>query len=154
MFRLSKPLAEVVLMSGLPGAGKDTFIKQHYSDWPVVSLDGIRTKQGIAPTDKAGNGRVIQEAKEQARVYLRKQQKFVWNATNTTSQMRMQLIDLFNTYKAKVSIVYLEVPHRQLHNQNKNREAIVPAGVLDKLINKFEVPAQWEADEVCYYVKD
>ena len=33
---------EVVLMSGLPGAGKDSWIRSHLPDWPVVSLDAIR----------------------------------------------------------------------------------------------------------------
>lgn len=147
-----QPLAEVILMSGLPGAGKDTFIKRNYKNWPLISLDDIRRKRGISPTDKSGNGRVIQEAKEQARSYLRKQQSFVWNATNTTSQMRTQLISLFDTYKAKVNIVYIEVPYERLHGQNKNRDAIVPAGALNKLIQKLEVPAFWEAHEVCYHI--
>lgn len=35
-----EPVVEVVLMSGLPGAGKDTFIKKNYPGLPVVSLDG------------------------------------------------------------------------------------------------------------------
>ncbi|NCD68114.1 AAA family ATPase [Mucilaginibacter sp. R11] len=147
-----EPLAEVILMSGLPGAGKDSYIKKHYADWPLVSLDDIRVKKGILPTDKTGNGQVIQEAKEQARIYLRKHQSFVWNATNTTSQMRMQLIELFMLYKVKVTIVYLEVSHQNLHSQNRNREAIVPPIVLDKLAHKLEVPALWEAHHVVYHV--
>jgi putative nucleotidyltransferase with HDIG domain len=147
-----QPEFEVVLMSGLPGAGKDTYIKKHYHDWPLISLDDIRHARGISPTDKTGNGQIIQEAKEQARIYLRKQQRFVWNATNTTSQMRMQLIELFSTYKARVRIIYVEAPYQQLHSQNKNREAIVPAAVLDKLTYKLEVPTLWEAHEVVYRV--
>ncbi|WP_316823032.1 AAA family ATPase [Pedobacter gandavensis] len=146
------PSAEVVLMSGLPGAGKDRHIKTNYEDWPIISLDRIRLEIGVAPTDKAGNGRVIQQAKEQARVYLRKQQSFVWNATNTTSQMRSQLIDLFSTYKAKTRIVYIEVPYQQVQGQNKNRDAVVPTAVLNKLVRKLEVPALWEAHQVDYYL--
>lgn len=148
-----KPVVEVILMSGLPGAGKDSHIKQYYQDWPVISLDNIRAKRGVSPMDKAGNGRVIQEAKEQARIYLRKKESFIWNATNTTSQMRMQLIDLFLTYKAKISIIYIEVPHQSLHNQNKNRDAVVPSGVLDKLVRKLEIPALWEAHQVVYHIR-
>lgn len=146
------PEAEVVLMCGLPGAGKDSYIKAHYKDWPIISLDDIRVARGISPTDKSGNGRVIQEAKEQARSYLRKRESFVWNATNTTSQMRMQLIDLFITYKARVCIVYIEVPYRRLHNQNKNRDHVVPIGVIDKLVRKLEVPALWEGHRVVYWI--
>lgn len=149
-----EPTFEVILMSGLPGAGKDTFIKKRYPDWPVISLDNMRTERGISPTDKTGNGQIIQEAKERARVYLRRKESFVWNATNTTGQMRMQLIDLFTTYKAKVSIVYIEVPHQHLHNQNKNRDAMVPTAVLDRLTHKLEVPALWEAHAVSYHIKD
>ena len=141
---------QVVLMSGLPGAGKDTYVKKHYADVPVVSPDAIREERGIKPTDKTGNGQVIQQAKEMARGYLRKGQPFVWNATNITRQMRQQLIDLFSTYKASVKIVYLEVPFKQLHTQNKAREAQVPSAVIDKMIDKLEVPALHEACIVEY----
>lgn len=34
--------AEVVVMSGLPGAGKDTWVRANLADWPVVSLDALR----------------------------------------------------------------------------------------------------------------
>ncbi|UYQ92224.1 AAA family ATPase [Chitinophaga horti] len=149
-----QPAVQVILMSGLPGAGKDTFIKKHYPDLPVISLDDIREQLNVQATDKSGNGQAIQAAKEQARVYLRKKQPFVWNATNTTRQMRAQLISLFLTYKAAVKIVYLEVPYRKLLAQNKNREAVVPAPAIEKLVRKLEVPALWEAHEVEYHIND
>jgi len=143
---------EVILMSGLPGAGKNTFIQKYYLDMQVVCLDDIRTAWGISPTDKSGNGQIVQEAKEMARIYLRKQTGFIWNATNTTRQMRQQLIDLFTTYKARVKIVYVEVPYAHLHRQNKSREAAVPDAVLDRLVDKLEVPVRWEAHQVEYLI--
>lgn len=147
-----KPAMEVVLMSGLPGAGKDSYIKRHFKHRQIISLDAIREEMGISPVDKSGNGRVIQEAKERARVLLRRNTGFVWNATNITAQLRQQLTELFTTYKAHVTIVYVEVPYGHLHTQNRNREALVPAGVIDKLVNKLEVPALWEAHAVIYAV--
>jgi len=149
-----QPVAEVILMSGLPGAGKNTYIQKHYPDLPVVSLDDIRVARGISPTDKSGNGMVIQEAKEQARVFLRKQKSFIWNATNITRQMRLQLVELFTTYKAAVKIIYVEAPYTGLLKQNRNREAAIPDVVLERLIDKLEVPAQWEAHEVVYSVAE
>jgi predicted kinase len=145
-----EPVAEVILMSGLPGAGKDTYIKKHFPDMPVVSLDHIRSEWRIDPTDKTGNGRVIQEAKERARSFLRKKEGFIWNATNTSRQMRSQLIDLFTGYKAKVRIVYVETPYDLLLRQNAQREAIVPRAPMEKLISKLEVPALWEAHSVIW----
>ena len=147
-----QPEMEVVLMSGLPGAGKDSYIKRNFKNMPVISLDSLREKMKIAPDDKSGNGQVIQAAKEDARVMLRAKKGFVWNATNTTRQMRAQLIEFFMSYNAAVKIVYVEAPYHLLHKQNKNREADVPQSVLEKLIRKLEIPAPWEAHEVEYVV--
>ncbi len=141
---------EVTLLSGLPGMGKDYYINSLKTDNPVISLDAIRRKYKIAPTDKAGNGRVIQEAKEQARVYLRKGQDFIWNATNITSLMRSQLIDLFVSYGAKVKIAYVEKPYHLWRSQNMNREYALPENVLDKMLYKLEIPQLIEAHEVVY----
>ncbi|MBO0949375.1 AAA family ATPase [Fibrella forsythiae] len=143
---------EVVLMSGLPGVGKDFHILTHYPDWPVVSLDGIRRRMGIDPTDRSGTGRVVQAAKEQARVYLRSKQPFVWNATNITRNMRAQLIDLFVTYRARVILVYVEVPNATRADQNANRMHQVPEPAISHMMAKWEVPALWEAHEVIYDV--
>lgn len=140
-----QPQTPVVMMSGLPGAGKDTYVQRHYQQWPVISLDNIRKEMKISPTNKSGNGMVIQAAKEQARVYLRNRQPFVWNATNITRQMREQLISLFTTYDAAVTIVYVEVPAEKLLQQNRQREEIVPPAAMERLISKLEVPTLAEA---------
>ena len=143
---------EVTMLSGLPGMGKDYYISTLDKDIPVVSLDAIRRKHKISPTDKSGNGWVVQTAKEEARSYLRKGQDFVWNATNITQQMRSQLIDLFVSYGAKVKIVYVEKPYELWRSQNRNREYSLPEVVLDKMLLKLEIPQLTEAHEVQYIV--
>lgn len=143
---------EVTMLSGLPGMGKDHYIQSLKTDIPVVSLDAIRRKHKISPTDKSGNGRVVQMAKEEARSYLRKGQDFIWNATNITRQMRSQLIDLFVSYGAKVRIIYIEKPYELWRNQNRNREHPLPENILDKLLAKMEIPQLTEAHEVTYIV--
>ncbi len=143
---------EVTVLSGLPGMGKDYFIQSLGKDIPVVSLDDIRRKNKISPTDKQANGWVVQTAREEARKRLRKGEDFVWNATNITRQMRMQLIDLFVGYGARVKIVYIEKPYNVWRTQNRNREFPLPENVLDRMLAKLEVPQVWEADEVIYNV--
>ena len=142
---------EVTLLSGLPAMGKDHYLQSVGADTPVVSLDAIRRKYKLSPTDKSANGWVVQTAKEEARSYLRKRQDFIWNATNITRQMRTQLIDLFTDYGAKVKIVYLERPYNVWRKQNRNREYVVPKTVLDTMLSKLEVPLLTEAHEVLYY---
>ena len=96
----------VTVMSGLPGAGKDTWIGKHRPEHPVVSLDLIRDELGVSATEN--QGQVIQAAHERAREHLRAGRDFVWNATNVTRQNRSRVLRLLRDYGARVEIVYLE----------------------------------------------
>ncbi|MBO0778307.1 MAG: ATP-binding protein, partial [Ktedonobacteraceae bacterium] len=139
---------EVVLMAGLPGVGKDSWIARHLSGWPVVALDEIRKTLKISP--EKNQGPVIQEAKERARVYMRRQQSFVWNATNVTRALREQLVDFFVSYGARVRIVYLDASLETILSRNRGRAASVPENVIDKLLDKLEVPHSGEAHIVLW----
>ncbi len=144
--------SEVIILSGLPGMGKDHYIESLKTDMPVISLDGIRRKYKLSPTDKSATGWVVQTAKEEARNYLRKGQNFIWNATNITSLMRQQLVDLCTLYNAKVKIVYVEKPYDIWRKQNRNREYPLPENALDKMMQKLEIPQLVEAHEVEYII--
>lgn len=143
---------DVIMMAGLPLSGKDTWIAQNSgklsSDGrtPVVSLDDLREKMGIPPTK--ASGRVVQEALELARGYLRKGQPFIWNATNLIQETRQKLVRLFAGYGARVHILYLEVPYQELLSRNRTRARHIPEAVLEDMIRKLEVPAPWEAYKV------
>jgi predicted kinase len=139
-------VCEVVLLSGLPGAGKDTWLRDHWPDRPLISLDAIRRELGVAPT--ANQGAVAREAKQRARELLRQGQSFVWNATNVTRAMRGQLVELFTSYRARVRIVYLDAPYATLLERNRSRSAPLPVAVIDRLARKLEVPDLTEAHAV------
>ncbi len=139
-------------MAGLPLSGKDTWIAQQgealSSDGrpPVVSLDDLREKLGIPPTKNSG--KVVQEALELARGYLRQGRPFIWNATNLLQETRQKLVRLFAGYGARVHILYLEVPYQELLRRNRTRTRHIPETVLNDMIRKLEIPAPWEAYRV------
>lgn len=137
---------DVILMSGLPLSGKDSWIEKNGMGMPVVSLDRIREEMGILPTK--GSGRVAQAALEQARGFLRKKEPFIWNATNITEETRQKLIQLFAGYGARVHLIYLEVPYQELLERNRKRKRYIPEAVLEDMIRKLEIPVPWEAYEV------
>lgn len=137
---------EVVVMAGLPGVGKDTWIREHLPDWPVISLDAVRKEQGISP--RAGQGQVAQLARERARELLRQQRSFVWNATNVTRMMRGRVLDLALAYRARTRIVYIEAPFAMLLNRNRTRRTSVPEEVIYRLLNRLEMPQIDEAHQV------
>lgn len=137
---------EVVLLSGLPGTGKDTWIGEHACHLPVVSLDELRKMMRVSPAD--GQGQVVQAAKEQARKYLRDQQSFIWNATNLTEAVRSKLIELFEAYGAAVRIVYLETGWDENLRRNAGRADAVPERAVEEMLGKLVPPQRWEAQHV------
>ena len=137
---------EVVLMAGLPGAGKDTWIREHRPDWPVISLDAIRTELKIAPREP--QGAVAREAHARARALMRRRQPFAWNATNVTRALRERLVDFFASYHARVRIVYVDAPLDTLLRRNQGRQEAVPEPVIRRLARKLEVPDPTEAHQI------
>ena len=137
---------EVILMSGLPGTGKDTYIAAHYPDLPMVSLDAIRARLGIKPTDPQAP--VVTAAKEEAREHLRKKQPFVWNATSISYELRGGLISLFEGYGASVRTVFLETALGTELVRNKSRDAVVPEPVIHKMLSRLEIPERHECETV------
>lgn len=135
--------SQVTMMSGLPGSGKDTWLRNNAPELPVVSLDAIRGELGVHPRDN--QGRVIQLARERAREHLRAGRDFAWNATTLTEDTRRPLLSLFRDYNARVRIVSLEVHPDDHRSQNRDRPAPVPQVVIDRMIRRWQAPDLREA---------
>lgn len=134
---------EVLLMSGLPASGKDTWLRTHHPNVPVISLDDLRAELEVDHGD--GQGHVIAAARERAREYLRAGTAFVWNATNLSPQLRGQLLELFRGYRARTHIVYCETSVSDQLARNRARPEPVPAVVLDRMLDRWSVPDSTEA---------
>lgn len=141
----------VTVISGLPGAGKDTWISEHMPGVPVVSLDALRIELEEEAT--GSQGRVVQAARERAREFLRRHEDFVWNATNLSRDLRAQLIDLVTAYRAQVRIVYVEASPDALFRQNRDRSNPVPAAAIERMLDRWQVPSPIEAQEVEYWIE-
>lgn len=137
---------EVILMCGLPGTGKDTWIQRNLPNLPVVSLDDIRRRMDISPTENQGV--VVQAAKEKAREYLRAKQPFVWNATDITPMLRGKQVRLFEQYHASVRIVYLETGWQENMRRNADRKYAVPENVIEHMLDNLIPPERSEAHRV------
>ncbi len=139
---------EMVLMSGLPAAGKDTWVTAHCKGWPVVALDALRTEMDIDPEQTQGE--VVQCARELVREHLRARRSFVLNATNLSATMRERWIGLAADYHARVRIVYVETPLATLLARNRARPAKtrVPERVILALLDRWDLPDRSEAHAV------
>jgi len=135
---------EVIMMSGLPGSGKDFFANRVYGHLDMVSLDSIRKELKIKPTDN--QGQVSQLAKERCRKHMRVGNKFVFNATNINKSTRSRWIKVFKQYNYRVLITYVEPNFNTVLQQNRIRENAVPEAVIMKMFRKLDVPSIIECD--------
>lgn len=143
--------SHVYMMAGLPASGKDTYVNTEFDDYPVISLDQIRGDLSILPTKR--QGKVIQAAKKQAKLYLAQKQDFIWNATNIAHSNRTSLIQLFLDYNAKVHIIYREAPYQEILRRNAKRTKPVPEKAIHSMIDRLDIPKLWEADSVTYDIQ-
>lgn len=130
--------SRVTMLSGLPGAGKDSYVHDHLYGAPVVSLDEIRLEMGIPATDNQGP--VVQLARERCREHLRAGRDFVYNATNIARRYRSPFIGLFADYNARVDVVQIEVPASRHDEQNRGRghEKAVPQDAIERMLRAWE----------------
>lgn len=134
---------EVIVLSGLPGAGKDTLARTRFPGLPVVSLDALRDEMDFHHGDNQGP--IVQAARERAREHLRRRVPFVWNATNLQRQFRGPVLSLLADYKARIRLVYIEPPLTTLLAQNRARTAVVPERVIHRMLERLEIPDATEA---------
>ena len=136
---------QIRLMSGIPGSGKDTFLKNNLL--PVVSLDGLRQEMGVEHGDSKGQGHVVQAAYGLAKKYCAARQSFVWNSTNLTSDLRSKLINTLSVYNPAFQITYVETSRAQIFQRRKED---IPYAHLERMIRMLDLPLPTEAHEVAY----
>lgn len=140
---------EVILLSGLPGTGKDTWIKENCPDLPMISLDEIRKEMKISPREN--QSKVAEIARERARELLRRKTPFVWNATNLSPKLREKQVKLFSQYHASTRIVYLETAWEEQQRRNENRPEVVPGQVVCHMLEDTVLPEAKEAHRVQWH---
>ena len=80
--------------------------------------------------------------------YLRNNQSFIFNATNTHQINRQKLINLFIDYNAKVTIIFLETTWKNNLLRNNNRKRVVNEEIIRKMLSSLDIPENYESHNV------
>ena len=147
-YRQSGP--KVILMSGLPASGKNSWVTKYYPQLPVASYDDARSELKLKHGQN--EGLVIQFVLAKVKKYLRDNQPFIWNATHLSRDIRQKALDLLYAYHAEVEIVYLEQQEKILYQRNSNRDTSLPNKRITQMLSKWQVPLPTEVHKVTYLV--
>jgi len=141
---------EVILLSGLPGAGKDRWVAKHGGTAAVVSLVALRRKDSVKRGDRRAEGRVYAQARELLREELRHGRPVIHNATNLSRLQRGPILALADDYNARVKIVCVECSPEELRKQNSERSHALPDEAIGDLLARWETPTLADAHTLVF----
>lgn len=137
----------VMVVIGLPGSGKNTYIDKYLSTLPSVSRDDIRKKMGLPGEkpqgDKAQEREVTKIFDDEVYALLANKQSFVVNNVNMRPEYRMELLSKVSAHNVKIYYVYINTP---VDICKERRKCMMPLSVIDRMWSGFDFPTEAEYD--------
>lgn len=150
-------MPELILLIGLPGSGKSTYIKNNYDydrifhyNTTILSSDEIRKKKYGNENDQTHNEEVFNFIKEMAVKKLEIGHRVIIDATNITRKSRKSITDYVTQNISGwydfgvIKFVVIATPYYKCLENNRNRERQVPDYVIERMYKNFEFPTYSE----------
>lgn len=146
-------MPELILVVGIPGSGKSTWIKQKY-DYArlfqggviILSSDEVRKELFGDENDQTHNEEVFQYIKDTAVRQLQNGYRVIIDATNITRKSRKSITDyveqeLSGFYEyGLIKFVVIATPYYKCLENNRKRSRQVPEHVIERMYKQFEFP--------------
>jgi predicted kinase len=130
----------VVVLVGLPGSGKSTYLQQFGATG--LSSDAIRGWLADDETDQTIHDRVFQTLRYLLRHRLALRRPVTWiDATNLTPPERAPYLGIGKSYGCDVEAVFFDTPLALCRARNAARARVVPDEALVKMAEKLIPPS-------------
>lgn len=149
-------MPELILLIGLPGAGKSFYTKKYEYDriflhnTTILSSDQVRKELYGDENDQTHNEEVFEYIKKTTVKKLELGQRVIIDATNITRKSRKSITDFVEQYLSGfyeygfIKFVVIATPYYKCLENNRKRSRQVPEFVIEKMYKQFEFPTYLE----------
>ena len=133
----------VVVLVGLPGAGKSTYLER--LGVAGISSDALRKLLADDETDQTIHAEVFETLRYilRRRLALNRPVTYI-DATNLTPEERHPYIAIGRAYGCEIEAVFFDIPLAVCLERNRHRTRAVPEDVLRKMSEKLLPPIHKE----------
>jgi predicted kinase len=137
------PRTRIVVLVGLPGSGKSTYLAER--GLAGLSSDQIRRLLADDETDQTIHDRVFQTLRYllRHRLAIGRPATYI-DATNLTPQERAPYVGIGRAYGCEVEAVFFDVPLEVCRERNAARRRVVPEDAMEKMADKLVPPSTVE----------
>lgn len=160
-------MPEFIMLVGLPGSGKSTYIEKLLEKYPerdyvIISSDDIieevALKEGKTYSEvfEKTVGYATAEMKRRAKAAAADGRNIIWDQTNMTVKSRTSKMKDFAGYN--FSAVVFSLTDEELNRRLKKRESetgkVIPGFIIKNMANSYVAPSKSEGFENIQYIRN
>lgn len=149
---------EFLMLVGLPGSGKSTYIKKYFNqNLRVHSSDDIREELSGDANNQDINKEVFELLHKRVREDLKNGISCVYDATNISWKKRKAFLESLKGINCWKTCHIIATPYEVCLEQNRHRDRVVPESVIKSMYMNFDIPFYnegWDDIEIWYEKKE
>ena len=146
-----------LMVVGLPGSGKSTYIEKYYSNYHVHSSDAIREELSGDVNNQDINKQVFSTLHKRVKEDLVAGYNVVYDATNISWKRRKAFLQELKNINCHKECVLMATPFELCVQRNNGRDRVVPYFVIERMYKNFDIPwynEGWDSIVIAYANSD